>query len=339
MAVFTEVTFEEVAQFITPFELGELKNLQGITAGIENTNYFITTTKNTYVLTIFERLTFEQLPFYLELMRHLARKGVKVPAPQAHQHGEYQGQILHKLKGKPAAIVEKLNGKSQLKPQVRHCEQLGCELARMHKAGKDFSIYQPNLRGLKWWEQTIPLVRPYLSFEQNELITSELAHQQAVAKSSAYKDLPTGPVHADLFRDNAMFCDNSSEEETISGFFDFYFAGVDTFIFDIAVCLNDWCIELETGKLDEARANALLSAYHKERQLNNVEQALLPDMMRAGALRFWTSRLWDFYLPRKAQMLVPHNPVHFERVLKERIHTPYLVKCSYEHCTLVACNL
>jgi homoserine kinase type II len=150
----------------------------------------------------------------------------------------------------------------------------------------------------------------------------ELAFQNHVAASSAYRALPRGPVHADLFRDNVMFETDGSggHSATLTGFFDFYFAGCDSFLFDIAVCLNDWCIDLATGVADEALSQAFLQAYGAVRALSAAERKLLPAMLRAGALRFWTSRLWDFHLPREASMLTPHDPSHFERVLRQRIH-------------------
>ena len=191
-------------------------------------------------------------------------------------------------------------------------------LARMHLAGQDFPRQQPNLRGLPWWNETVPVVLPYLAPEVAELLKSELAYQNHIAESSAYTALPRGPVHADLFRDNAMF-----EGEEMTGIFDFYFAGVDTFLFDLAVVMNDWCIDLATGVIDTARANALLAAYQAVRPLVAAERQLLNAMLRAGALRFWVSRLWDFYLPREASMLKPHDPTHFERVLRARLATPF----------------
>ena len=152
---------------------------------------------------------------------------------------------------------------------------------------------------------------------QAALLRSELAYQNHVAASAAYAALPRGPVHADLFRDNVMF-----DGEELTGFFDFYFAGVDTWLFDLAVCLNDWCIDLATGAHDAERATRMLDAYQAVRPLNAAERELLPAMLRAGALRFWISRLWDFYLPREASMLTPHDPTHFERVLRARIAHP-----------------
>jgi len=314
MAVFTEVSFDEASALVSRLSIGELVALDGIVSGIENTNYFADTTQGRYVLTLFERLGFEQLPFYLHLMKHLAQHGIPVPEPQADASGE----ILHSLKGKPAAVVNRLRGRHHLAPDTAHCASVGAMLARMHGAGADFAMHQPNLRGLAWWAETVPLVLPHLTPDQQALITQELEYQQHVATSAAFHSLPRGPIHADLFRDNVMF-----EGDELTGFFDFYFAGVDCQLFDIAVCLNDWCIDLESGRLVEERANAFVGAYHAVRPLTGSELRSMPAMLRAGALRFWISRLWDHHLPRDASMLNAHDPSHFERVLRERVETPW----------------
>ncbi len=192
------------------------------------------------MLTLFERLSFEQLPFYLHLMKHLAQHGIPVPEPQALPSSATadnpDGQILHKVCGKPAAVVDKLRGHHELAPTTAHCAAVGEMLARMHLAARDYPRSQPNLRGLAWWNETVPVVLPYADPSQAALLKSELAYQNHVAAGSAYAALPRGPIHADLFRDNVMF-----EEGRLTGFFDFYFAGVDSWLFDIAVCLNDWC--------------------------------------------------------------------------------------------------
>ncbi|SEL87409.1 homoserine kinase [Roseateles sp. YR242] len=316
MAVFTDVTPAQAQTLLDTLNLGELQSLKGISAGIENTNYFVTTAKGEFVLTLFERLTFEQLPFYLELMRHLAGRGIPVPAPQP----DTEGRILHTLCGKPAAVVEKLRGGHQLAPDQFHCEQVGAGLARMHLAGADFALHQENLRGLPWWRETVPVVLPHLAPPQATLLGEELAFQEHLAPGAA--QLPRGPVHADLFRDNVMF-EGLPGRERLSGFFDFYFAGVDTFLFDLCVCLNDWCIDLASGRLDEQRATAFVAAYEAVRPLTGAEHRLMPGMLRAAALRFWISRLWDYHLPREASLLKPHDPTHFERVLRERIARPW----------------
>ncbi len=313
MAVFTEVTQAQANDLMQALNLGSLTALRGIEGGIENTNYFATTDQGEYVLTLFERLTQAQLPFYLHLMKHLAERGILVPDPAANRDGD----ILHTMCGKPAAVVNKLAGHSQLQPQAVHCAAVGDMLARMHLAGADYNRSQPNLRGLPWWNDTVPVVLPYLTHAQDALIRSELAFQNHTAASSAYAALPRGPVHADLFRDNVMF-----DGEQLTGFFDFYFAGVDTWLFDLAVCLNDWCIDLPTGQHVADRAQSMIAAYQAVRPLSAAERQLLPAMLRAGALRFWVSRLWDFHLPREASMLTPHDPSHFERVLRARVAQP-----------------
>jgi len=314
MAVFTPVTLEQAALLMSQLGLGKLTELRGIEGGIENTNYFATTDLGDYVLTLFERLNHAQLPYYLHLMKHLAETGIPVPNPAANQDGD----ILHTLCDKPAAVVNRLLGKSQLAPDADHCAAVGAMMARMHLAGEDFNRSQPNLRGLAWWNNTVPVVLPYLDKDQASLLQSELAYQNHIAQGAAYQALPKGPVHADLFRDNVMF-----DGEKLTGFFDFYFAGNDTWLFDLSVCMNDWCIDLNSGEHAAERALAMLNAYQEVRPLRSAERQLLPAMLRAGALRFWISRLWDFYLPREASMLKPHDPTHFERVLRARLTSPF----------------
>lgn len=324
MAVFTAVSEAEARAFVGTLNVGELVSIRGIQAGIENSNFFVDTRQGDHthhwVLTLFERLTTEQLPFYLELMRHLARKGIPVPAPQA----DAQGQILHHLCGRPAALVDRLPGWHQLAPDVHHCAQVGAMLARMHEAGRDFAGQQPNLRGLAWWNETAPLVLPHLAAAQRELLESELAFQNHLAAQAAHGSLPRGPIHADLFRDNVMFEPGEGIGlERLSGFFDFYFAGIDAFLFDIAVCLNDWCIDLDSGHAVDERAQAFVTAYAAVRPLTPNEHRLMPALLRAAALRFWLSRLWDWHLPREASLLKPHDPTHFERVLRHRVANPW----------------
>ncbi|WP_415794914.1 homoserine kinase [Comamonas aquatilis] len=314
MAVFTEVSEKDARDLLRRLSLGTLTGLRGIQGGIENTNYFLSTDQGEWVLTLFERLSAEQLPFYLYLMKHLAQAGIPVPDPQAETRS---GDILLKVCGKPAAIVNRLAGKSQLAPQPVHCAAVGDMLARMHLAGQSYERQQPNLRGLPWWNETTPVVLPHLEQPEAAMLRSELAYQNHVAASAAYAALPRGPVHADLFRDNVMF-----DDDKLTGFFDFYFAGVDTWLFDLAVCLNDWCIDHATGAHLEAHAKAMLDAYQAVRPLTAAERELFNAQLRAAALRFWVSRLWDFHLPREAALLTPHDPTHFERVLKQRIAHP-----------------
>jgi homoserine kinase type II len=236
-----------------------------------------------------------------------------VPAPIANS----QGDILHRLQGKPAAIVSRLHGDWVPAPRPVHCSSVGAMLARMHLAAHDYPLYQPNLRGLSWWRETTPVVLPYLSDDNQQLLRAEMQFQENLAASTIYPSLPSGPIHADLFRNNVMF-----NGEQLSGFFDFYFAGCDRWLFDVAVTVNDWCIDLDSGATDAARVRALLDAYHAVRPFTVEESSAWPAMLRAAALRFWISRLYDFYLPREAEMLTPHDPTHFERILRHRIAHP-----------------
>ena len=322
MAVFTPIELSDISNWIaTDFEIGEAADIRGIHGGIENSNFFLDTVKDgkkqEYVLTIFERLSTEQLPYYLELMRHLANKCIPVPKPLENKNGE----ILFLLKGKPAAIVSKLPGLSRLAPEAKHCALVGEMLAKMHLASADFNLHQENLRSLSWWQETVPQVLPHLNDFQKELLTQELATQKAFFASTAYASLPQGASHCDLFRDNVLFdpqSANDSSQDQLGGFFDFYFAGTDKWLFDLAVTVNDWCLAENKQDLDPARFKALMDAYQSVRPLTQAEQQSWPLMVRAAALRFWISRLWDFYLPRDAQMLTPHDPRHFENILVSR---------------------
>ncbi|MFC4932073.1 homoserine kinase [Massilia sp. GCM10023247] len=313
MAVFTAVTLDDLTQWMDQFPLGQPLALKGIASGIENSNFFLTTERGEFVLTVFENLNFEQLPFYLQLMRHLAERGIPVPAPVANAGGE----LVASLQGKPAAIVSKLDGSSQMDPQPVHCAEVGAMLARMHLAAQDFPLVQPNLRGLDWWQATAPTVLPFLAPDNARLLQDELAYQADFAASEPYGRLARGPVHADLFRNNVMFVG-----ERLTGCFDFYFAGVDTWLYDLAVTVNDWCIDLASGKLDHVRVRALLDAYAAVRPFTLDEIHAWQPMLRAAALRFWLSRLYDLHVPRAAEMLTPHDPTHFERILRDRIANP-----------------
>jgi homoserine kinase type II len=310
MAVFTPVNLDDLTSWAAQFPLGKILAIKGIAEGIENSNFFITTESGEVVLTIFEKLSFEQLPFYVNLMRHLAQHGVLMSAPIANRKGE----ILNSLHGKPALISTKLEGASLMNPAPGHCAAVGAMLAKMHLAGKSFPMVQPNLRGLDWWNQTTSAVLPYLSDDNRHLLRAEMHFQETFAASETYRQLPSGPIHADLFRNNVMF-----NGEQLSGFFDFYFACCDTWLFDVAVTVNDWCIDPATGEFDAGRTRAMLDAYHAVRPFSDAEKDAWQAMLRAAALRFWLSRLYDYHLPRDAEMLTPHDPAHFECILRLRI--------------------
>ena len=324
MAVYTQVSFDQAQAYFHSLGLGPLTRLEGCAGGIENTNYFADTAQARYVLTLFERLSAEQLPYYLRLMRHLAQHGIPVPNPAA----DAQGQLLHSLQGRPSCVVSLLAGKSELQPGTDHCAQVGAMLARMHLAGGSFDLQQPNLRGLDWWQRTVPEVLPFVTPEQSALLQSELAAQQALAQTADYAALPRGPIHADLVRDNVMFTPDAQGRTQLTGFFDFYFAGNDAWVYDIAICLNDWCVDTAKGVADAARTDAFMQAYTNVRSLQASEAVVFASLLRAAAFRFWLSRLWDLHLPRQAAMLKAHDPAPFERILRQRIAHPLSWRAS-----------
>jgi homoserine kinase type II len=305
VSVYTSVSAGELGDWLRNYSVGELRACEPIRAGIENSNYFVTTSQGRYVLTLFERLPAAELPFYLDLMAHLARHGIPCPAPIANLADQYLGW----LKDKPAALVTCLPGRSLEEPGVAHCEELGALLARMHLAGRSYGAYLENPRGPKWWRFAARAVMGFLDKPQQELLESELAFQSG----QRFPDLPRGPVHADLFRDNALF-----DDARLSGVIDFYFAGVDCLLYDLAVCANDWCLKPDL-RLDAPRLKAMLRSYHALRPLAALEQAAWPAMLRAAALRFWLSRLYDLHLPRAGMLVHAHDPKHFQRVLAARV--------------------
>ena len=304
MSVYTPVSEAELDEWLRNYSVGRLQALEPIEAGIENSNFFVSTTQGRYVLTLFERLPPAELPFYLDLMAHLARHGIPSPAPIADLSDEY----LQRLNGKPAALVTRLPGGSLERPGVAECAELGALLARMHLAGRSYPAYLENPRGPQWGRLAAADLRPFLGKEESALLESELAFQA----QHRFPDLPRGPVHADLFRDNALF-----EGGRISGVIDFYFAGVECWLYDIAVCANDWCLDANFG-LERARTETLFAAYEAVRPLAPVERAAWPVMLRAAALRFWLSRLHDFHLPRPGMLVHAHDPEHFRRILECR---------------------
>jgi len=316
MAVYTPVTEHEVRALLTAYPLGELISLQGISAGIENSNFFVDTTRGRFVLTIFERLSEAHLPAYLGLMRHLAARGIPCPDPIADRTG-----ALHaRLHGKPCAWVTRLSGAAVDTPAPQHCAELGALLARMHRAAADFTALPDNPRGRPWWEAIAPQVRPFLTQSQSELLDQELTAQRVFAASPGFAQLPQGAVHADLFRDNVLFDrpGAAGDAPRVSGVIDFYFAGRDTWLYDLAVSVNDWCIEEPGGEFHPNRLAALLAAYRREREPLPIEHQAWPLMLRAAALRFWLSRLHDLHCPRPAEVVQPKDPAHFERLLRSR---------------------
>src|SRR3954466_7169870 len=308
LSVYTPASEAQATEWLRNYSVGALVALEPIKAGIENSNFFVTTTQGRYVLTLFERLPAEELPFYLDLMAHLARHGIPSPAPIADLADHY----LQTLKAKPAALVTRLRGESVEHPGVAECGELGLLLARMHLAGRSYGAYLENPRGPKWWRVAAREVSPFLSSPQKKLLEEEMQYQA----EHRFADLPRGPVHADLFRDNALF-----DDARLSGVFDFYFAGVDCLLYDVAVCANDWCLvdPAADPRLDEPKTAALLAAYQSVRAFQAAEREARQPMLRAAALRFWLSRLHDKHLPRPGMLVHAHDPEHFHRILQTRV--------------------
>jgi len=304
MSVYTSISEAELKDFLAHYDLGELVDFEGISAGIENTNYFVNTTQQQMVLTIFETHTFDEMGYFLDLMAHLAEHQV----PSAHPLGDRNGDYLRVLKDKPAALVMRLTGREVTNPTVVHCAAIGAELARLHIAGKEFEGERASDRGPSWWRGTAQLIASRLSGEELALLESELEYQSQFRLA----DLPRGVIHADLFRDNALF-----EGERLTGLIDFYYACNDLLLYDIAVTVNDWCCATD-GSLDQDKSLTLLQSYHNIRPLTVEERRLWPAMLRAGALRFWLSRLKDKLFPKEGELTQIKDPAVFENILRKR---------------------
>lgn len=305
MSVFTTVTADELRHWLQDYPVGDLLDLQGISAGIENTNYFVTTSGGRYVLTLFEKLTPQELPYYLNLMAHLAERGV----PSAHPVASAAGHYLGSLNGKPAALVARLEGRDVTTPTATQCAAVGAALARLHLAGQSYPATMDNPRGPKWWKATLPEILPFVPAAEAALLNEEVRFQGLYR----FSDLPRGAIHADLFRDNVLFTG-----DTVAGVIDFYFACTDALLYDVAIAVNDWCVDGD-GRLDTARTRAFLDAYAAVRPHTPIERGAWPVMLRAGALRFWVSRLYDFHLPRAGELTHAKDPGHFRRILELRI--------------------
>jgi len=305
MSVFTTVTPDQLEVWLRNYDLGALTGLKGIAAGIENTNYFVDTTRGHYVLTLFEKLTARELPYYLNLMAHLAQHGVPCPAPIANRAGGFLGE----LNARPASLVTRLAGADIVNPTPADCARVGAVLAQMHLAGQSYAGHNANPRGAAWWTAVTPELLPHLDAAEKALLCSEVG--QPYARDAA--SLPRGAIHADLFRDNILF-----DAGEIAGVIDFYFACTDALLYDVAITVNDWCIQPDS-RLDAARAQALLSGYHAQRPFTADECDAWTGMLRQGALRFWVSRLYDYHLPRAGELTHAKDPGHFRRLLQSHI--------------------
>lgn len=304
MSVYTSITQAELEQFLLNYSLGELTGYQGISAGIENTNYFVITTQGRYVLTIFEILRAHELPYYIELMAFLNEHEV----PSAHPIADLSNNYLQQLKNKPAILMQCLPGKSVLNPGVQHCEAIGVALAKLHITGLLFPAHQKDFRGEQWRMETGNRLLGMLQGDDAQILKDELQAQA----SADYGRLPQGVIHADLFRDNVLF-----EGDRLSGILDFYNACTGSFLYDLAITVNDWCVEQE-GRLDFKRAFALCQAYVSERPVEKKERDQWPVMLRAAALRFWLSRLWSRHHPKPGELTFQKDPREFKEILLAR---------------------
>lgn len=305
MSVFTPVSEAEARALLEHYALGELERLEGIAQGVENTNYFLTTTTGEYVLTLFEHIPRSDLPFYVGLMDHLSHRGVACPQPMQRENGE----MLSEVNGKPACIVTRLAGAPRMEPDAGDCRAAGEILARLHVAGVSYDASLENWRGRAWRESFAAAVAPKLSADENALIASENRYQ-AMHDDTV---LPRGIIHGDLFRDNVLWDDAGR-----GGVIDFYFACDDALAYDLAIAVNDWCVA-PRALPDEARAAAFLEGYEAERPLEDLEREMWPVMLRRAALRTWLGRLGYTRLPKESHMTIPKDDAFSRRLLEHHI--------------------
>jgi len=314
MSVFTSVSIQQLQVWLQNYAIGELIELKGISSGITNTNYFVTTknnngSQNKFVLTLFEHNTLEELPYFIDLMSHLAANGIPCPQPIADK----SGVCLHTLNGKPAALISCLKGRDVEVPNVAQCSAVGKVLAQMHIASLSFDVLPShqnthNPRGADWRTKTAIQVMPHLLLEDQQLLQETMTFQATFDTSQ----IPMGVIHADLFRDNVLF-----DGDEIGGLIDFYYACHDVLAYDLAIAVNDWCVEAD-GRLDELRLNAMLSAYQAVRPLSEAERGAWAGLLSIAALRFWLSRLYDQIYPQSGELTHSKDPIHFKNILKLR---------------------
>ena len=304
MSVFTTLNLDEVRTWIAPFGIGELLALKGIAAGITNTNYFVETDQARYVLTVFEKNDFDELPYFVDLMSHLSAHGILCPMPIKDQ----AGIALHRIQGKPALMVSCLKGQDIAHPNLAQISAVAETLAKMHVAGLTFHAQSHNQRGQGWRVMTAQQVMPKLNTTQQSLLKKELDFQHSLDLTS----LPHGVIHGDLFRDNVLF-----DGDQLGGFIDFYYACHDVLIYDVAIAVNEWCIA-EDGTLEADKLQAFLSAYQAVRTLTAQEKQLWQALLRRASLRFWLSRLYDFHFPQAGELTHAKDPAHFEHILVQR---------------------
>jgi homoserine kinase type II len=305
MSVFTPVSDAEARALLEHYTLGEVERLEGIAQGVENTNYFLTTTTGEYVLTLFEHIPRADLPFYVGLMDHLAHREVTCPAPMRMDSGE----LIAEVNGKPACIVTKLPGAPRALPDAHLCRRAGEILARIHVAAVDYDESLDNSRGREWRESFAEALKPKLSRAENELIAAENRYQ------GIHDDtvIPRGIIHGDYFHDNVLW-----DDEGAGGVIDFYFACDDALLYDVAIGVNDWCVNPD-ATLDPARAHGFIEGYQSQRPLEPFERDLWPMMLRRAALRTWLGRLGYNYFPRDSHMTIPKDHEFSRRLLEHHV--------------------
>lgn len=306
MAVYTEVSDEELNTFVASFDIGDVTSFKGIAEGVENSNYLLRTTQDTFILTLYEkRVNPKDLPFFLGLMEHLSSRDIPCPLP-VHDR---KGGVLRKLSGRPAALITFLNGVSVRRPQKQHCAELGTALAHFHLASREFELTRENALLAPAWRDIVN--KCGAGADDIEFgLRMELRREIDVIEDAWPSKLPSGVIHADLFPDNVFFLDN-----TLSGLIDFYFACTDFLAYDIAICLNAWCFEID-GSFNITKASAMLRAYQKVRPLNKAEYDALPLLARGAAMRFLVTRLYDWLNTPAGALVKPKNPEEYLQILR-----------------------
>ena len=306
MAVYTDVTADDLNEFLAGYDIGGLLSYKGIAEGVENSNFLVHTSAGNFILTLYEKRVAEKdLPFFLALMEHLAARGLTCPQPVKNK----KGGMLGKLAGRPAAIVTFLDGLWMRRPTAAHCAAVGEALARLHLAGKDFPMKRANALGMTSWRGLYEHAK-VRGDSVREGLCAEIAKELAALEQSWPRDLPEGVIHADLFPDNVFFLG-----EELSGLIDFYFACIDTLAFDVAICLNAWCFEPDHS-YNVTKGRALLYAYGKVRDWSALERAALPVLARGAAMRFLLTRLVDWLAVPDGALVKPKDPLEYYRKLR-----------------------
>ena len=318
MSVYTNVLPHELNEFLENYSLGQLQQFSGISNGIENTNYFVTTSKGQYVLTIFEQLTLDDLPYFLELMAFFSEANI----PTAHPIADKRNEYIRILNGKPAALVKRLNGVSIDIANVKQCQEIGIQMAKMHLSSKQFKFSREASRNEDWRIQTSKLVMPKLNKDEQALLNRELNY----IKTTKVGDLDTSVIHADLFRDNVLFIDDE-----VTGIIDFYYAYNGFSIYDLAVTVNDWCTSGDINR-DKENIVAFLMAYQTIRYIEKNERNAWIYVLRLAALRFWLSRLQDKYFPRSGEITHTKDPDRFKVIIEDRFNNQDEIMSIWDVC-------